>query len=551
MMVLWKESTKLRSVHKGRLFILLLLYLPSSVSFAQDLPDLLEKINPEIVTVVAYDSLLEPIGQGTGFFVDANCMITCWHVIEDAVVISIFTEDSNVTVVDSLGSIDWEADLVEMWVEPEEGKFRGLALASGLPRQGESIVVVGSPLGFERSISDGLVASIRTIPDFGQIIQITAPISEGSSGSPVINKRGEVIGVASFTLIDGQNVNFAIPTERIANIQQNYSDQMSRLLEITMSEATTRKSQVEEAEQLMEEGNYAEALKVWEAILSDSEEYYYGTFIYGLCLLNSGNYRAAITQFNKANELVETSAAYYNKYLSFLYLGDTSRATREIERALELDPTDSTYQLVTAKLRYRVGDYSRAISLLGQYLEQYPNDTYALLLFCYSLYYSNQDEQVSKCFARYLSLEPEDVDAREEYAWSLSAEGKHREALIQFEKCSQVRRGEYLHYWGMAESQLRLEDTASALKSYSIAIALDSTVAALHNDYGVLLFQTGKHSNALLQYEKANRIAPAEWMYLWNLGNTYLYLGYDDKGSEVLRKAKLLKEAGKSRGEQE
>jgi S1-C subfamily serine protease len=83
--------------------------------------------------------------------------------------------------------------------------------------------VIGSPLGLQGSLSNGIVSAIR--PDDKQhevsmagFIQITAPISPGSSGSPVLNMKGEVIGVATSSFGLAQNINFAIPSEKVGGI---------------------------------------------------------------------------------------------------------------------------------------------------------------------------------------------------------------------------------------------------------------------------------------------------------------------------------------------
>ena len=65
----------------------------------------------------------------------------------------------------------------------------------------------------------GLSRPFREIPAFGNIYQITAPISPGSSGSPVVNMKGEVIGIATFQFVEGQNLNFAVPGERITKLK--------------------------------------------------------------------------------------------------------------------------------------------------------------------------------------------------------------------------------------------------------------------------------------------------------------------------------------------
>src|SRR5207248_11758035 len=84
---------------------------------------------------------------------------------------------------------------------------------------GESFVVIGNPYGLEGSVSNGIVSAVRQISGYGKIIQITASISPGSSGSPVVNMLGQVIGVATLQAAEGQNLNFAVPAERISQLK--------------------------------------------------------------------------------------------------------------------------------------------------------------------------------------------------------------------------------------------------------------------------------------------------------------------------------------------
>ena len=99
----------------------------------------------------------------------------------------------------------------------------------------------GSPLGLENTVSDGIVSAIRDIPDYGRIIQITAPISPGSSGSPVLNMQGEVIGVASFQIVEGQNLNFAIPSEKISSLILTEENKISISEEMFRQESKVKK----------------------------------------------------------------------------------------------------------------------------------------------------------------------------------------------------------------------------------------------------------------------------------------------------------------------
>jgi serine protease Do len=89
---------------------------------------------------------------------------------------------------------------------------------------GQEIIVVGGPYGFENTVSDGIVSAIRE-----NRTQITAPISPGSSGGPVVNMKGEVIGVVSNQILVGQNLNFAIPACLIPTLKPASSEQAKEI----------------------------------------------------------------------------------------------------------------------------------------------------------------------------------------------------------------------------------------------------------------------------------------------------------------------------------
>ena len=91
-----------------------------------------------------------------------------------------------------------------------------LNLTTSLPDEGESIFLIGNPLRLEGSVSDGIVSAIREVPDLGRIIQVTAPVSHGNSGSPLFNMRGQVIGIVTVKVTNGQNINLALGVSRIA-----------------------------------------------------------------------------------------------------------------------------------------------------------------------------------------------------------------------------------------------------------------------------------------------------------------------------------------------
>jgi S1-C subfamily serine protease len=185
-----------------------------------DLPGLVKKIQPAVVTVIAYNAQNEALFQGSGFFIaPGGCFLTNCHVLAQAARAEVRTAEGRCYPVRGVVAADRDWDLVVAAViSPPEGIY-GLDITRDLPEVGERVAVVGSPLGLEQTLSDGVVSALRRT-SAGNYLQISAPVSTGSSGSPVINMKGEVVGVASLQVIKGQNLNFAVPGSRALALQQ-------------------------------------------------------------------------------------------------------------------------------------------------------------------------------------------------------------------------------------------------------------------------------------------------------------------------------------------
>jgi hypothetical protein len=145
---------------------------------------------------------------GSGFYVTPNVIATNYHVIEDATKVKcILTNTSTEVNVTGYVAVDKDADLILLKVTGTSKT--PLKMAHGNVATGQIIYAVGSPQGMEGTISDGIVSSVRKVENI-TLIQITAPISQGSSGGPVVNRVGEVVGISTLIHSGGQNLNFAV-----------------------------------------------------------------------------------------------------------------------------------------------------------------------------------------------------------------------------------------------------------------------------------------------------------------------------------------------------
>lgn len=197
--------------------ILILAVVLCHVSFGQrsdGYTELVERSQPSIVLVTSLDAGGSGVRRGTAFCVSKDLFITNLHVVEGSTRITITLPDRRVFGA-RIESYDKDSDLALLKTN-DNTSVRPLKLALGSPNVGDRIVVIGNPLGFTGTVTDGIVSAIRRLRE--EYIQITAPISPGSSGSPVFNLRGEVIGVATMRLKDGQNLNFAISSGYVNKI---------------------------------------------------------------------------------------------------------------------------------------------------------------------------------------------------------------------------------------------------------------------------------------------------------------------------------------------
>jgi S1-C subfamily serine protease len=155
-----------------------------------------------------------PTGVGSGFVAAKDGkVVTNFHVIRNAAQAVVETSDGAKYKDVEVIALDETRDLAVLRIRAPGLKPLSLG-DSALSKPGEHVVAIGNPLGLGNTVSDGLLSGIRNLKQLA-LLQISAPISPGSSGGPVFNDHGEVIGVSTLLLTGGQNLNFAIPINAV------------------------------------------------------------------------------------------------------------------------------------------------------------------------------------------------------------------------------------------------------------------------------------------------------------------------------------------------
>jgi hypothetical protein len=216
------------------------------------------KAFPSVVVLVTSDQKGKPLSLGSGFFVRPGVVATNLHVVQSASqAYAKLVGKDEVFEVTGVAGMDKAWDLALLTV-PESGEPLPMGDSTKI-QVGDKVYAVGNPEGLEGTFSEGIVSAIRSDRS-ARLLQITAPVSHGSSGGPVLNERGEVIGIATLLLENAQNVAFAIPTSRVeqllteshravplALIQRNAKDGCSVGMILSMKKAGFSDTEIEGA----------------------------------------------------------------------------------------------------------------------------------------------------------------------------------------------------------------------------------------------------------------------------------------------------------------
>ena len=197
--------------------VIVLIFCTISTALAQTAPQIAEKTLAATVYLEMQDSKGLLLGFGSGFFVRDNLIATNYHVIEGAArgtakLVGKFTTYT----IEGVTATDKTNDLALLKVTAPGIKPLPLGNSTDV-KIGETVYVAGNPKGLEGTFSNGIISSRRD-KNTKERLQMTAPISPGSSGGPVLNSKGEVIGVSFMTLVGGQNLNFAIPSRYLTEL---------------------------------------------------------------------------------------------------------------------------------------------------------------------------------------------------------------------------------------------------------------------------------------------------------------------------------------------
>jgi tetratricopeptide (TPR) repeat protein len=450
---------------------------------AQDaLPELVRRIKPSVVSIITYDNKGQRLARGSGFFTGPDRIITNRHVIEKAYKAEVHLTNGNAYNVSGVLAVDGAGDIALLQVDVPASLAKPLSVVRTTPQEGERVVVIGNPLGLEGSVSDGIVSAVRDIPSFGRIIQITAPISPGSSGSPVVNMLGQVIGVATLQLTEGQSLNFAIPSDRVAQLQIQPNALLRSLAGLSED---TNKSQRATAERFYTLGlgflsrdDCETALAYFKKATDADPKYAEAWAQSGFCHEKLGRHTEALKASRQVITLRPDSAeSYFNMGLAYFYSNQFRESVDAYKQALRLDPDNAETYYALGLAYGRLGrtddeilSYRRAVRVRMDYANAYERlaQAYAKV---------NRFNDVVWALNKLVQLKPGDARAYNSLGEAYVKLSRNEEAAAAFRQATLLKPDFARAYFNLGKAYVALGNRDAALEQHNILRTLDPDLA--------------------------------------------------------------------------
>jgi len=361
----------------GPLLLALWAALPQS-ALALTASQVYEQVKDSVVVVKAFDQTGKPVGLGSGVRLPSGDVITNYHVVKAGVRYTVGRGKQAAPA--TLKAGDPDKDLCLLTAPGLVAEPARLGKAARL-KVGDPVYAVGAPQGLELSLSEGIVSQLRGGPP--PLIQTTVAISKGSSGGGLFNSEGELVGITTFYLKDGQSLNFALPVERIAEVAGNKIRERPRGEAPGAPETGTRTKHywLDQFNALFLAGDWQGMVALFRRWTKAEPGNFIAWHYLGIAYGQMGRHRDAVEAYQQALRLEPDSDwTWSNLGGAFIELGQYKDAVEAYREALRLKPDSSATWATLGNTYAKMGRNRDAVEALLEGLRLEPDDEFAWII---------------------------------------------------------------------------------------------------------------------------------------------------------------------------
>ncbi len=517
--------------------VVLLLFFTISTAFAQTtLPaeDIAEKALAATVYLEMKDNNGKTLGIGSGFFVKPNLIATNYHVIEGAAKGTAKLVGKYTTYnIEGVTGTDKTNDLALLKVTSYGIKPLYLG-NSDIVKIGETVYVAGNPKGLEGTFSDGIISSRRD-KYTKERLQMTAPISPGSNGGPVVNNKGEVIGVSFITLQGLQNLNLIIPSNYLKKLlNQPYT-----------SKNLDQGSDFISAETYFNWGNTKFVLRDYENAITDYTEgirlksidanFYCNR---GIAKGKLGQYNSAIIDFNIATQLKpDFSDAFYMRGLVNVKLTQYSAAVEDFDMAIGLKPDMAQYYIDRGAAKHHLGQYLAAIADNDTAIRLKPDNSFAFYNRGAAKIQLKQYDAAIADFNTAIRLKSDFAEAFYNRGIAKIELELYTAAIADFDTTIRLKPDFADAYYNRGITKGKLGQHADAIADFDTTIRLKPDFADAYYNRGLAKGKLGQYTAAISDFDIAIRLNPDNADAYYDRGLAKAGLGRTSAAKQDIRTA--------------
>lgn len=504
-------------------------------SCKKSLEQIIAETEPATFIVYTYDEFGSPAGSGSGFFIEPSGIgVTNWHVLDKSVKAMIKTSDGKQYEIDSVLCASSKKDVLVFKVKNETNVvFKTLSFDTERPVKGAPIYNIGAPMGMESSVSEGIVASYRE-DSHGEIVQTTAPISPGSSGSPLLTEKGKVFAVATFKRRGGENMNFGVLINRDFRQELDNKEfyKKNRKFNSAKSDFVLLNILPDKGADLVlnaiEFGSTATTLYLSYTNMhlsdwclwcelgkkdngfyiedKDTKQRYYVTS----STLATSKEKAVPIELAKVIQFKVYFPVIKNRLSNIdVMWGENTRSSHftnidldQYRQNLSID--DFGYQRACA-LQYTTesGDLASTISLLNELLEENPSDVISLNMMAILSYAINNNTDAMYYFEEAIDQNPNDELAYINRATLYQTSQNYKAAIEDLTSAINISPEQPDYYWQRASAYYVLEDYSNALADINKCLAISEPEDGFADN--AYLYELRGYTNYYLQDRKAAR----------------------------------------------
>ncbi len=399
----------------------------ASPAWANTATIVFEAAAPSIVVVQVKDAKGKTEGQGSGVVIGKEEIVTNCHVIENAASYSVKHQERQFMA--RLKHADWTRDICSLTVKGLDARVAPLGSTKRL-KVGQKVFAIGAPQGLELTLSEGILSSLRELDD-GRYLQISAPISPGSSGGGLFDEDGRLIGLPTFYLSEGQQLNFAVPVEWVQALPQR--------AEMSKPAGSTSVNWLANALAL-------EAKQDWPGLVKHASEWTHAQhghslpWIYlGIAHNKAGLPTKAIEAFQQALRInPEYAATWFNIGVAYSKSGQRAKAIQAYQQALRIDPDDAHAWRNLGITYTKEGQSDKAIEAFQQALRINPDYIEAWLNIGTAYSKVGQPTKAIEAFQHASSINPENADAWRNLGITYTKEGQSDKAIEAFQQVLRI-----------------------------------------------------------------------------------------------------------------